>query len=360
MMAVAIDTRNARFDFVSAAHRLLFTILPFRWPHSYDALNAFVAATTHIRASPFDVETVLLRCLDVLSRRATHRVPSLVDQYLFGRSSEPADVARFAHCVERALRFDAIADGVVQDAVQLVRDRFGTSACSAPFVAATLGTRLSTLDVAIKAHLGCTLTEYIRDVRLERASKRLATSNSSIKEILAEVGYAHHSNFDHDFKRRYHASPREYRARSLRPAARELYDAAIPVPAEPTARNGPNAHGSRRVLIIDGGQGTQSCVRDFLHAEGHAVFVTTTSEDARSLATSVSLDVILLEYRLHDSDGIEVLRRFRQHLSDTTTKALIFTADWDAYTRADELNALNASIVSKLCDPEHIRDLLVS
>ena len=49
--------------------------------------------------------------------------------------------------------------------------------------------------------------EYVRNVRLRHACRLLESSNLSIKEIAAAVGYVHLSDFYHHFKQAFGASP---------------------------------------------------------------------------------------------------------------------------------------------------------
>lgn len=222
-MAEKTNMKNGRFELATAAHHFLLHAFPFRQPDSFEALATFVATARRINVSPFDLDLVLLRCLTVLSEHTGHRIPSLLEQYVLDDSADANDLTRFSQIIERLLCCYSVSDGSVQDAMQLVSARLGTIECTPQFIAASVRHRLSTLDVLFKSQMGCTLTEYIRDVRLDCVAMLLATSNKSVKEVWAEVGYAYHSNFDHDFTRKFLCTPREYRARAIRPIARELY-----------------------------------------------------------------------------------------------------------------------------------------
>jgi AraC-like DNA-binding protein len=62
-----------------------------------------------------------------------------------------------------------------------------------------------------KKNTGSHFSEYLRNLRLEKAEKLLENPVLSIKEVAAAVGYKHVSDFDHHFKSTYGIPPGEYR-----------------------------------------------------------------------------------------------------------------------------------------------------
>lgn len=62
-----------------------------------------------------------------------------------------------------------------------------------------------------KQTMGTTFTDYLNDYRLTMASRLLISSESSILDIAAEVGFDNLSYFNRMFKRRFDTTPREYR-----------------------------------------------------------------------------------------------------------------------------------------------------
>ena len=65
-----------------------------------------------------------------------------------------------------------------------------------------------------KEETGMTLTQYLRERRLERAEVLLRTTFLSIKEVMLESGLTSMSHFVQYFKRRYGVAPSTYRKRS--------------------------------------------------------------------------------------------------------------------------------------------------
>lgn len=64
-----------------------------------------------------------------------------------------------------------------------------------------------------KEETGMTVTEYLRERRLERAEVLLRTTFLSIKEVLSESGFTTMTHFDQYFKQRYGVTPSGYRKR---------------------------------------------------------------------------------------------------------------------------------------------------
>lgn len=219
---------TARFALVTAGHHFLTRVLPFRHPDSRAALETFVAVATRITLPSSELDAVLLRCLAVLDSHGTGTIPRLIDRYLTESVIPTECLSHFAHCVTEFLRYECITDGSVQEALHLVSTYFSESTCSPQWIAERMNVRLATLDVGFKRETGRTMTDHIRATRLDRAAVLLATTSLSVKEIWALVGYSHHSNFDHDFKRRFRANPRSYRAHILRPVAKSLYFKSAP------------------------------------------------------------------------------------------------------------------------------------
>jgi len=63
-----------------------------------------------------------------------------------------------------------------------------------------------------KIHTGRTLSDYIIDIRLGFATRKLIDTTESVSEISFQCGYNNISNFNRIFKRKRGCSPSEYRA----------------------------------------------------------------------------------------------------------------------------------------------------
>ncbi|ABD82288.1 helix-turn-helix transcriptional regulator [Saccharophagus degradans] len=70
-----------------------------------------------------------------------------------------------------------------------------------------LGMSVSKLQRLSKAHFGCTIAEYIRIRRLEKARHEIQHNNLSIGEAAFLAGYNHRSNFSKAFKQYFNLCP---------------------------------------------------------------------------------------------------------------------------------------------------------
>lgn len=78
-------------------------------------------------------------------------------------------------------------------------------------VAAHIGLAKSTCCREFKRQLGCTLTEYVLNARLQEASRLLLTSDASVAEVAARCGFSSSSYFIAKFRARIGTSPAAYR-----------------------------------------------------------------------------------------------------------------------------------------------------
>jgi AraC-like DNA-binding protein/CheY-like chemotaxis protein len=344
-----------RFALVTAAHHFLSDVLPFREPESHRALADFVVVMGRARQPWAEVDAVLLRCLVVLDTQHERRIPSLVDRYLAAASTPELSLAHFATCVQDFLRFRCIGNGAVQQAVDVIDAHYAEPSLDPRTIANAVGLRLSTLDVVFKRELGCTITEYVREMRLERSAQLLITTNKTVKEIWVGVGYNHPSNFDHEFKRRFGVSPREFRARSIRPVAQRHYGETKHRIKEQPGVPVPN---NRRVLIVDDDECTRWTLSTHLNAKGYSVSVAPNGREGLMRTKEVPSDVILLDHRLGDMDGLQFLHILRGDAPGDVPAVALFTADWSLFDRLNEIDALHAVLASKLCDLDQVTELI--
>ena len=65
-----------------------------------------------------------------------------------------------------------------------------------------------------KKEIGVCFSNYLTQLRIDKAKVLLKETSLSVKEVSYAVGYRCVSNFDHDFKRLVGLSPLEYRKRT--------------------------------------------------------------------------------------------------------------------------------------------------
>ena len=62
-----------------------------------------------------------------------------------------------------------------------------------------------------KKHIGLTCVQYINNLRLEKSSILLTSTNNAIMDVSLEVGFDNLSYFNKLFKRKYNLTPKEFR-----------------------------------------------------------------------------------------------------------------------------------------------------
>lgn len=96
-------------------------------------------------------------------------------------------------------------------------------------LAARVGLGTSRLEHLFKKETGSSIRDFLREMRLLRASELLTSSEARVSEICFAVGFTDASNFDHAFKLRFGVAPRRYRqfASPRMSATRRMLRAAI-------------------------------------------------------------------------------------------------------------------------------------
>jgi AraC family transcriptional regulator len=94
------------------------------------------------------------------------------------------------------------------------RDRLHADVAARPSLAelaAGAGVHPVTLARAFRRTFGCTVGEYLRRLRIERAAEQLTTGAQPLAEIALAAGFADQSHFSNVFRRRVGMSPSAYR-----------------------------------------------------------------------------------------------------------------------------------------------------
>jgi AraC family transcriptional regulator len=78
-------------------------------------------------------------------------------------------------------------------------------------LAESVGVHPVTLARAFRRAFGCTVGEYVRSLRIERAAHQLAQTERSLAEIALEAGFSDQSHFSNLFRRHTGLSPFKYR-----------------------------------------------------------------------------------------------------------------------------------------------------
>jgi transcriptional regulator GlxA family with amidase domain len=78
-------------------------------------------------------------------------------------------------------------------------------------LAESVGVHPVTLARAFRQAFGCTVGEYVRNLRIEHAAQQLAQTERSLAEIALEAGFSDQSHFSNLFRRHTGLSPFKYR-----------------------------------------------------------------------------------------------------------------------------------------------------
>ena len=73
----------------------------------------------------------------------------------------------------------------------------------------------SSLIPAFKEITGSSPIEYLLHVRMNKAAEKLLSGKETVSEIAAACGFADSNYFSRQFRKHYHCSPLQYRARKL-------------------------------------------------------------------------------------------------------------------------------------------------
>jgi DNA-binding response OmpR family regulator len=74
-----------------------------------------------------------------------------------------------------------------------------------------------------------------------------------------------------------------------------------------------------RILVVDDEPGIRSGVCEILALEGYSVDSADCGRAAQELVSRTAYDVVLIDYRLPDIDGLTLLRSIRQKSPDIMT-----------------------------------------
>ncbi|HWN20194.1 MAG TPA: AraC family transcriptional regulator [Gemmatimonadales bacterium] len=94
------------------------------------------------------------------------------------------------------------------------RDRIHVELAARPSLtglAASVGVHPVTLARAFRRAFGCTVGEYVRRLRIERAARQLADTDLSLAEIALAEGFSDQSHFSNLFRRHTGLSPFQFR-----------------------------------------------------------------------------------------------------------------------------------------------------
>jgi AraC family transcriptional regulator len=115
------------------------------------------------------------------------------------------------HCARRPPKANGRAPQWLRMAKEIAHERFSDS-LSLSAVARLLGVHPAHLAKMFRSHYNCTLGDYIRGLRLDRAAGLLVRSEQSLSAIALSAGFYDQSHFARLFKLRFGVTPGVFRA----------------------------------------------------------------------------------------------------------------------------------------------------
>jgi two-component system cell cycle response regulator DivK len=112
-----------------------------------------------------------------------------------------------------------------------------------------------------------------------------------------------------------------------------------------------------QVLVVEDNEKNMKLLRDVLRASGYGVLEATTARTALQLATEHRPDLVLMDIRLPDVDGIEALRRLRANSGTAAIPVLALTAQ---AMRGDRERFLAAGFDDYISKPVNVVELVAT
>ncbi|TNJ63727.1 response regulator [Paenibacillus hemerocallicola] len=100
---------------------------------------------------------------------------------------------------------------LVMKAVAYIDDRYTEETLSLSEIAEHVGVSPSHFSKCFKAELGVSYTDYLTELRMERAVRLLRDPSAKVYEVAQQVGYGDYSHFTKLFKKKYGFSPGQTR-----------------------------------------------------------------------------------------------------------------------------------------------------
>lgn len=91
------------------------------------------------------------------------------------------------------------------------------------------------------------------------------------------------------------------------------------------------------LLIVDDEPGIAAEIKDFFEEEGHRVYTADTAEDGIRLVQDLKPDLLLIDMKLPDQSGLQVLKASRKRSPRTKTIVITGYVDQEVMDEAERL-----------------------
>jgi DNA-binding NtrC family response regulator len=111
-----------------------------------------------------------------------------------------------------------------------------------------------------------------------------------------------------------------------------------------------------RILIIDDNENMLETLSDILQEQGYATETATTGKEAIRKAKNISINIAIIDIKLPDITGMEVLQTFRRLYPNR--KNIIITGNATLLNTIDALNMGANAFIMKPLDPDRLERAL--
>ncbi|GGF26165.1 hybrid sensor histidine kinase/response regulator transcription factor [Echinicola rosea] len=157
-------------------------------------LEGLDSGANHYITKPFNVELLLLRIRNLLNER------SLLQERFKKRIG----------VITSEVKLESLDDRLIQKAVKVVEDHMDNPELSVEMLSGELAMSRVHLYKKLTSLTGKKPLEFIRMIRLERATQLLGESQLTVAEVAYQVGYNNAKYFTKHFKAEYHVLPSVY------------------------------------------------------------------------------------------------------------------------------------------------------
>ncbi len=132
-------------------------------------------------------------------------------------------------------------------------------------------------------------------------------------------------------------------------------DAAFPARLVPGTETLPQIGNNRHVLLVDDDVIGSDIICDYLQRCGHQTIHAISGEEALALVRQELPDLAIIDLRLKDTDGLEIVQRLRQNVATAGLPIIVLTA---LAMPGDRERSLAAGANVYLSKPVHLRELV--
>ncbi|MDD2961234.1 MAG: two-component regulator propeller domain-containing protein [Muribaculaceae bacterium] len=145
-------------------------------------------------SKPFDPSILLSRVGQLLNSKEEIRTQVRIEEITFVSSIEA----------------ESVDEKLLAEIIKVIEDHIADSDLSVNFVAEQLGITSKQLYRKIRQYIGITPVEYIKQIRMKKASMLLQQRKFNISEVMYMVGFSSSSYFSKCFQSQFGKTPRQY------------------------------------------------------------------------------------------------------------------------------------------------------